>query len=333
MNRREFLGLLAAGGAACFGLGRAMRAAETAAPAKPILSFGVVADVQYADIEPQGKRKYRESPNKLLDCVRHLNDSRPDFVIHLGDMINGGFASYDAVLPIYEKLTVPHYHVAGNHDLTVDAASRDKVFPRLGLDKLGQGKGYYDFARGGWRFIVLNGIAVSIQAHAAGTEERKAAEAILADLKKREAKNAKEWNGAVGPQQREWLKKTLAKAAEAGEKSIVFCHFPIYPAGGSTLWDGPEVAAVLESAQGVAAYLAGHVHAGGYAAKNGIHYLTLKGMIENDAPTYALVEVYPDRLQVTGFGAEPTRTLRIGDGRAGSVGPAAPRPTWCYLPA
>jgi len=309
MKRRELLKCLAAGGAAWMGLARGLGAADSAGAKKPALSFGIIADVQYQDIPPQGKRSYRDSLKKLEQCVEEFRGLKPDFIIQLGDLINGGFASFDAVLPICAKLPATLYHVIGNHDLEVEPENKTKVIARLGLDKLGEGKGWYDFARPGWRFIVLNGNDISMAAP--GAEERKAAETMLADLKKRKAENASVWNGAVGLRQLEWLRKTLASAAAAREKAVVFCHFPVLPAGNSTLWNGPELIAALDSSKCVAAYICGHVHGGNHVQAGGIHYLTVKGMVENDPTAFALMEILPDSLRETGFGREPSRTLKF----------------------
>jgi 3',5'-cyclic AMP phosphodiesterase CpdA len=310
MNRRELLRCLAAGGAAAwFGSGRWSAAAESAGAKNPALSFGIISDVQYQDIPPQNKRSYRDSLKKLEQCVEEFRGLKPDFIIQLGDLINGEFASYDAVLPICDKLPSPLYHVLGNHDLAVETENKAKVLARLGPDRLGEGKGWYDFTRAGWRFVVLNGNDISLAAP--GAEERKAAEAMLADLRKRKAENATVWNGAVGPRQLEWLKKTLASAAAAGEKAIVFCHFPLLPGGNSTLWNAAEVIAALDAGTCVVAYISGHVHSGDYVENGGIHYLTVKGMVENDPTAFALMEVLPDSLRETGFGREPGRTLKF----------------------
>ncbi len=278
MKRRELLKCLAAGGAAAWlGLARGLGAAESAGAKKPALSFGIIADVQYQDIPPQGKRSYRESLKKLEQCVEEFKGLKPDFIIQLGDLINGGFASFDAVLPICAKLPATLYHVIGNHDLEVEPENKTKVIARLGLDKLGEGKGWYDFARPGWRFVVLNGKDIS----------------------------------PAAPRQLEWLKKTLASAAAAGEKAIVFCHFPVLPAGNLTLRNAAEVIAALDSSKCVAAYICGHAHSGNYVQAGGIHYLTVKGMVENDPTAFALMEILPDSLRETGFGREPSRTLKF----------------------
>jgi len=311
MKRRRFLGFVVATTVACLGLGIILRAEETPPAAKPLVTFGVVTDVQYADAPTQGKRQYRESLPKLERCVADFNKIKPEFVIHIGDTVNEAFSSYDAVMPLFEKLSMPRYMLLGNHDVAVAVDNKAKILARLGLDKLGTGKGYYDFARAGWRFVALNGNDISIVGNAAGSEERKAAESLVADLKKKGAKNTVLHNGAVGPQQLAWLKETLAKADAAGERAIVFCHFPVHPPGGSNLWNDTEIVGVMETHKCAAAFFCGHVHGGGYAQKGGIHYVNFKGMIEADPTAYALVEVFADSLKVTGFGTEPSRVLKI----------------------
>jgi len=289
-----------------------------AARNQPVFTFGVIADVQYADAMPQGNRYYRDSAEKLKACVAHLATLKPDFVVNLGDTVDRDLVSYDTVLPIFEQLPSPVYFVLGNHDHNMPLAQRPIVLKKLGLDRLGGGKGYYDFARDGWRLVVLNGYAISLGAVA--PDARKAGEAILADLRQKGAPNAQSYNGAVGPDQRRWLDRTLANADDAREKTIVICHHPAYPVGDCTLLDHDEVRAVLEAHRSVVAYLCGHNHSGGYAIKDGIHYLTFMGMIETKDTAYALAEVYPDRLQVTGFGREQSRVLAISSPAASPVG-------------
>ena len=286
----------------------AMAAARAAAP---VLSFAVIADVQYRDLDAQGTRFYRESLAKLARAVERLNAARPAFVVQLGDLIDGAFVSYDAILPIYDRLKMPHYHVLGNHDVAVEAGRQGAVLQRLGLDRLGGGRGYYDFARPGWRFIVLNGDDLSVQAYPAGSPEREASERVLADLRASGAKNATQWNGGLGREQLDWLKRTLAGAFASGQRAIVFCHFPVFPPGDSTLWNDREVIAILEDSPSVVAYFCGHKHEGDYAVKSGIHYVNLKGVVEGEETAYAVVEIYADLLKISGYGREESRTLAL----------------------
>jgi 3',5'-cyclic AMP phosphodiesterase CpdA len=293
----------------------ALAGGTTARVVPPVFSFGVVADVQYRDAETQGTRFYRDSLGKLQDAIAHLNALAPRFTVQLGDLIDGTFGSYDAVLPLYDALKMPRYHVLGNHDFAVDPADKGRVLHRLGLDALGSGKGYYAFGVRGWRFVVLNGSDLSVLAYPPGSAPRLASERYLAGLRQKGISNAQEWNGGIGTAQRQWLARTLARASQANEHAVVFCHFPVLPAAQSGLWNDQEVLAVLRAHPSVVAYFSGHAHEGGYVRDGRIHYLTFQGMVEGQQPAYALVEVLPDALRITGFGRETSRVLPYREGR------------------
>jgi len=82
-------------------------------------SFGAIADCQYCQGPDRGSRKYKASQEKLKQCVEHFNQENLSFVIHLGDFIDRDFSSFDDLLPIYQSLHAPGYHVLGNHDFEV----------------------------------------------------------------------------------------------------------------------------------------------------------------------------------------------------------------------
>jgi manganese-dependent ADP-ribose/CDP-alcohol diphosphatase len=264
-------------------------------------SFGVVADCQYcAKPEAAGKRKYAMSADKLAKCVKHLNTLNLAYTIHLGDFIDRDFSSFDVVVPIYDRLTMPHYHVLGNHDFSVEDAEKAEVPGKLGLKSR-----YYDFESHGWRFIVLDGNDVSFHAHAKDSELYRAAESYYIENKITSPK----WNGAVGTKQLAWLESVLKKADQDGESAVLYCHFPVYPADIHILWNADEIIALIEKHPCVRAYLNGHNHAGNYGQKNGVHYLTLKGMVDTVESSYAAVDVFDDRLEVNGYGREEYRTI------------------------
>ena len=48
-----------------------------------------------------------------------------------------------------------------------------------------------------------------------------------------------------------------------------------------------------------------------YGQRDGIHYLTLKGMVDTEQTSYSVIEVYADRLVVKGFGRETERDLPL----------------------
>jgi predicted phosphodiesterase len=274
-------------------------------------SFAVLTDVQYKDQDPRGSRHYRASPAKLTVCVDDLNARDLAFAIHLGDFIDGDFASYDVVAPIYDRIKAPHHHVLGNHDFSVNDEDKGRVMGVLGLERP-----YYDFAHGSWRFVVLDGNDLSLRNPEKG-EKVETAKAVLASMKEKGLSNAYPWNGGVGAEQKAWLEDVLASAARAGERAVVFCHFPVHPHDEHNLWNDGEIVAILEKHPCTAAYICGHNHAGGYAEKAGIHYLTLQGMVETpDTTSYAVIEVRDDALHVHGVGREPSRVLALRPARA-----------------
>ena len=269
----------------------------------PQFRFGVLADVQYCDFDPRGKRYYRNSLNKLQKCVNDFNVKDLTFAIQLGDFIDSNHASFAPSLSVYNQLNMPHYHVLGNHDFEVDAPQ--EVSSVFGLEK-----GYYYFAYNGWRFVVLNSNDISTYSNLPESDKNDTAQEMLKKLKSTGAINAYSWNGAVGDEQKAWLTKTLDHAERSGEKAIVFTHHPIYPKDPHNLWNDTELISIMESSNAVVACISGHNHLGNYGNKNGIHYLTLKGMVETKSSSaYAIIEVYWDHLKVVGYGREPSRIL------------------------
>jgi manganese-dependent ADP-ribose/CDP-alcohol diphosphatase len=277
-------------------------------PTKPEFSFGVIADIQYCDCEAGGNRYYRASLQKLAECVQDLNTQDLAFVIQLGDFIDRDFTSFDTLLPIYQQLKAPKYHILGNHDFSVKPEEKSRI-----LEKLGLKNGYFDFTYRSWRFIALDGNDLSFYALSETSKKYPEAKAMYQKFRDQGLPNAETWNGGVSAQQIAWLRNTLEKASEKGEKVILFCHFPVFPQPNiHNLWNDSEVITVLESYKGVVAYMNGHNHAGNYGEKNGIHYLSFQAMVETlDQNAYAIVEVYADRMNIIGRGREPHRILTI----------------------
>lgn len=62
----------------------------------------------------------------------------------------------------------------------------------------------------------------------------------------------------------------------------------------------------------VVAYFAGHSHGGGYIQRNGVHHITVAGMVEAPVKNaYAIITIYADKLEEIGFGKEPSREIPI----------------------
>ncbi|MEZ4774246.1 MAG: metallophosphoesterase [Bacteroidia bacterium] len=274
---------------------------------KPLFSFGVIADVQYCDCDTKGSRFYRLSPAKLDSSVAVLATKELSFVVHLGDVIDRDYRSFDTILPIFDRLDTPVYFVLGNHEFSVDDGEKEKVPGRLGLEKR-----YYDYTVQNWRFIVTDGNEESVYAWPGGSKQQKTAAHIYESVKANGKPQAQEWNGGIGKKQFRWIEKTLKDAEKKNQYVVLFSHFPIYPSEAHNLWNDNEVKTLLESSKGVVAWMSGHNHAGGYTVSNGIHYLIFHGMVETESTTaWAVVDVYKDRLMVKGEGREPYRVLKF----------------------
>ena len=265
-------------------------------------SFGAIADCQYCAGPNRGSRHYASSAGKLKECVAELNKHDLEFVIHLGDFIDRDYSSFDKVLPIYQSLQMPAYHALGNHDFDVSDEFKGKVVERMGMKSK-----YYEFSVKDWRFIVLDGNDVSFHAYPKNSPKYKDAERYYRENKIRSPK----WNGAVGSEQVAWLSKILQKAEKQKEQVAVFCHFPVYPADPHNLWNAGEIISLFEEFSCVKAYINGHNHKGKYGQKNGIHYLTLKGMVETETNAYSIIRAAENSLDLKGYGREKDLTLNF----------------------
>ncbi|MFZ2055635.1 MAG: metallophosphoesterase [Candidatus Aminicenantales bacterium] len=278
---------------------------------KKTIEFGVVADVQYHPGKPLGNRYYSTSLDKLKDALAQFNKEKVQFVINLGDTIDHDFRSFDAVMPLFKMSKAPVYNVVGNHDFSVKAGEERGVLPALGLKD-----SYYAFSKGDWLFIVLDGFELRFPFPADETLRRES-EALYTWLRAEGKEHAQRWNGGIGLEQLSFLERQLGQAQKSKKNAIVICHFPVLPESAGNLWNDAEVVALLEKHPPVKAFLCGHNHAGDYAFRNGIHYLTFQGMVETpDQNAFAVVTLEKNVIRVQGFGRETSRTLEISPGRA-----------------
>lgn len=297
MNRRQFLALSAAAASA---------RAETPADV-PLVSFGLLTDVQYADAEPEGERHYRESIQKLKDAATDLAKEKLPFSLHLGDVIDRDFPSFAAVLPLFGGLGHPVRHLLGNHDYSIKDAEKDTVVKTLGMPA-----DYYSFRSNGARFVMLDTNDVSTYKHQEGSAEDLAAEKFMKELSSTSPSNAKPWNGGASPAQLAWLEKELAEADAAKESAIICGHHPLLSEGGLQAWNNREILAVIERHPSSRAYLCGHNHAGGEVIQNGIPYITLKSVLHEPGVTaYSVMRLFKDRLVIEGRGREKSREVPL----------------------
>ncbi|WP_309083110.1 metallophosphoesterase [Chelativorans sp.] len=306
-TRRALIKTAAAAGLVAPFAGFSLNAAR--AQGDPLFRFGIIADPQYAPFPPKpgGTRFYANSLWKLTDAIDTLNKQDLRFVATLGDIIDRHWDSFGDVLPLYDTLRHDRFFVLGNHDFEVG-----QDYLRSVVRTVGMSKAYYDFAGGGYRFIVLDGNDVSLFAPPNGDPRLEIAAERLARLKEAGAENAQSWNGSLSDEQFAWLGDTLDKAKLAGERVIVLSHYPVYPKNMHNLWDSERIVELLTSHDHVVAFFNGHNHAGNYGEIGGKHFVNFRGMVETPAETaYSVVEIHEDRIEVIGFGREQSRSLKI----------------------
>lgn len=270
--------------------------------------FGIVADVQYADKDSTSRRFYRDAAGLLADSVEQFNQRELAFVIQLGDLIDGGStaeADLEQILSIFKKTGARRYHVLGNHDF--EGIDRKTVMSKLKIERA-----WYDFEVNHIRFVVLDGMDLSVSGGwPVDSSNYQQGKAILEELKTAGAANAYEWNGGVGAEQMDWLKGVLQDARDRRQRVIVFGHLPLTPQGEAhTLWNARQVATILEESDCVIAFFNGHRHNGGFERTRGVCYVTIEAMVE--APrqnAFAIVHVEKKQIRIEGFGKVNDRTF------------------------
>lgn len=274
---------------------------------EPMLKIGLVADPQYADKPTAGKRYYRKSVRKLEEAVDTFNFYNVDFVQNLGDIIDVGWESFDSILPVYDKLNagIENYHLLGNHDFAVDSTHLRDLPEKLSMPYF-----YYSYLKKNWRFIVLDATDYSYYSNQLHNHDINQINFYYEST--REKPNNNTWNGAVGEEQQNWLKQELDSSVLLNQKVIIFSHLPLRPKDNPhNLWNDYEIINLIENNTNVVAFINGHNHSGGYEFKNGIHYITIVGMVDNLINSYGILELYEDGIVIRGYGNQKTLHLNI----------------------
>ncbi len=244
--------------------------------------FGLVTDLHFAERGNNGSRYYDQSKNKLIDAINIFNKSDLDFIIELGDFKDQGILPEKlhtiAFLKDIEKtlnqFKGPVYHVLGNHDM--DSISKNEFLKHT--DNFGKAKSrnYYSFVYGGIKFIVLD----------ANYNE---------DGSDYNTGNF-DWTYSMIPDdQKKWLQHELDNDQLP---VIVFVHqlLDYFSSAPKNVYikNAEEIVGILEKSKNVLGVFQGHHHHGNYGFFNGIHYFTMKAMIEGSLPdnnSYAIVEI------------------------------------------
>lgn len=294
---------------------------------EPIFSFGVISDVQHADI-PDGRsfsgipRYYRHSFQVLQRAVNNWNDLRKlRFSVNFGDIVDGfcpkdkSLTMVEKVIAEFEKFDGPIYHMIGNHCLY--NLPRKKLVSLLKMPSV-SGHAYYDFSpTPEYRFVVLDAYDFSALGWPQDHPISIAAKKFLEEKNPNADKNSPNgmvgldrrflmFNGAVGKEQLDWLDSILQDCTQRKQKVIVCCHVPLDPNSASSealLWNYEEVMDVMHQYKCVKACFAGHDHNGGYSVdSHGIHHRVLEAALECPPGTNAFgyIDVYHDRIALIG---------------------------------
>lgn len=302
MNRRHVIAGATATAGACLSGPSLLRAAP-----EPELHLGVVADPQYADVEPLKTRYYRRSLDKLSEAIVHFNTRPLDLCVNVGDTIDRDWGSYGPVLAVCDRSRRPFQHVLGNHDFDLGSRWKPEVPARLGLKQR-----YSVRTVRGWSLVFLDTNDVSTYAYPPDGPETAAAAVELERLKGAGAVQAQGWNGGVGTAQMRWLETVCRDASAAGRRVLIFAHHPIHPENIHNAWNFRELREFVTRNRAVAAWINGHNHAGNFGFSDDLPCVTLHGMVETESSNaYAVLQAYADRLVINGFGREPSRDIKI----------------------
>ena len=288
ITRRDLLKTGAALGAGLVGGCAVTRRLSRALSGKR-LRFGMVTDLHYADIAARGSRHYRRSPGKLAECLDLMNEQDVDFLIELGDFKDQATPPvHDTTLQYlrtveaqFQGFEGPTYHVLGNHD--VDSISKQDFLAQVTNTDIAPDASYYSFDAQGLHCIVLDAnFMANGQAYDSGNFN---------------------WTETyICPEQMTWLDQDLGRTRK---KALVFCHQCLDGTESHHVKNGTAVRRILEDSEKVLAVFTGHNHAGDYSLIKGIHYYTLKAVVEGAEATdnaYAIVELHPDdTISVTGY--------------------------------
>lgn len=275
---------------------------ETTSSAKlSTVRFGIVTDCHYADADALGTRFYRESLDKLTECVTLMNAERIDFLIELGDFKDQNRPPVEqrtlSYLQVSEKVLQgfdgPTYHVLGNHDM--DSISKMQFLSHVENTNIDSGRGYYSFDLNALRCVVLDA-----NYKADGTDYDH---------------GNFDWTDANIPSEElNWLKQNLASAPGP---VIVFIHQLLDGIGSVYVNNAADVRQILQASGKVLAVFQGHHHSGSYSNIAGIHYYTLKALVEGAGPennSYAIAEVHPDGgITITGYRKAVNKQLIVRD--------------------
>ncbi|CAK6970655.1 manganese-dependent ADP-ribose/CDP-alcohol diphosphatase [Scomber scombrus] len=223
----------------------------------PLFTFGVIADIQYADIDDgfnyskTRKRYYRSSLELLRNARESWSESavKPQFILQLGDIIDGfnkehnaSQQALDSVLRELSSSPVEVHHVWGNHEFYNFSRSvllRSKLNSTLHVDRSftgaqagGEIYAYHFSPFPGFRFVVLDAYDVSLLGREESSEQYATALKLIKLYNSNEDLNCPPGKAVAEGGLRERIPELGAHGVEG----------PASQSGQFGVWDGEEVA-------------------------------------------------------------------------------------------
>ncbi len=276
------------------------------APGGDVVRFGLITDLHAHDLDSVPERKWMtHTEERLTDFTTAMNEWGADFVVELGDFVNGwvvfGISPGEPeripdVLAwtdgLYAAFEGPRYHVIGNHDVyNLDKATYREV---LGIDAT-----YYSFDAGAFHFVALD-----VQFAEDGSDLAHTYTGVA---------------GFVPPEEMEWLHADLGASALP---TIVLVHQMldehIEEWGRPLITNQSEVQAALTEDGDVIAVFQGHDHDNAYHVLDGIHYVTFEALVDQGTPpSWASISLDPNARTITilGEGDQASYTLEYTTAR------------------
>ncbi|MDB5327412.1 MAG: metallophosphoesterase [Phycisphaerales bacterium] len=251
------------------------------------IQIGLLTDLHYADREHTGSRYYRDTLKKAVDAVKVFNERKCELAVMLGDMVDAGngvaqeLEYLKTIEQVYAEFKGDRHYVLGNHcvwNLTKELFRQNTASKAT----------YYSFDRGEFHIVILDAC-------------------YRLDGVDYGNRNAKWTETEIPLAQRDWLRDDLEKNRKP---TLIFVHQRLDETKLYSVQSRAEVRTILEESGQALAVFQGHNHRNDYQFINGLHYVTLRAMVEDTgeaANAYAVLNVYPNGdLKLEGFKQQNT---------------------------
>jgi len=291
-------------------------------------SFGLISDIQYADIDDGTDfagvqhRYYRGSLDHVRQAVNFWNENNVSCVVQLGDIIDGknvpnkkSEEALQAVLDSFKGLdsNCPRFDLIGNHECY--NFKTDFLLKNLNVGE----NGYYSHSpHPRWRMIFLNAYDISIIGKSEDDVKYKEARSFIESKSPIFLKKNVDWfanleqakhryapyNGGLGSEQMDWLRNELDEADASGQLVLVISHVPVEIRSccpRTVIWNSDKIIPMLHKHKNVVAVFAGHDHDGGFFTdEEGLHHWTFVAplIIPAGEECYCVVKLHEEGIQV-----------------------------------